>query len=552
MGTILKTAYLLLIIFTGVVSNAQAWTEPVFSRDTDTLYVGRNSVLRCNPPIPPIVDTTPRHGDLVCDWGEEIRLTYTDTDSTYGASSPRAYLLGDTVLAKYSYLLREGPRSSGQHIIYSTNFGVSWSAPHDFHNPGCVIEHIEDIVYGDGRLYVAGVDSRDTYNHYGPFFREATGLDFAWGDPVRFLNLDALFVGDSRVRVLSDTLFFIYDVVIGPFNNTVDSIYFCRSFNGGATWEEPRAVTYCRGASDGLINFETPSGLISVVYASYAPTGAKEIYQLMSLDGGETWGSRMLSADDSIHSQLPGMSRDPWGDLLVTWMDYQYGSGGGGFTGNILCRVSRDNGQSWGPIRRTTTQPTALLSASIIGGGYLGVVWVDFREGILLTELYFSESFDSGASWSEELRLTYSAGDVFSPVFVSCFPRGILLWEDSRDYHLGSYEIYLKAFETMGSGTNEDNTVKLRAPSIACYPNPSDALVTIEITGTGNEEFDVEIYDIMGRKVYEMTQFGKQSEIAHLTWNGKDRKGKEVSSGIYFIYASTATAKTSMKLLLLR
>jgi hypothetical protein len=54
----------------------------------------------------------------------------------------------------------------------------------------------------------------------------------------------------------------------------------------------------------------------------------------------------IVSDDSCQHSQWSYLYASPEGVLVASWYDYKYGSGGSGFAGDILYRISTDNGES--------------------------------------------------------------------------------------------------------------------------------------------------------------------------------------------------------------
>jgi len=69
-------------------------------------------------------------------------------------------------------------------------------------------------------------------------------------------------------------------------------------------------------------------------------------------------------------------------------------------------------------------------------------------------------------------------------------------------------------------------------------PNPFNGGTVIpfevaEMTLLDNAEIQVAIYDVLGREVYLQTAYPIQGQ-GRIVWNGRDRRGRAVSSGVYF------------------
>ena len=77
------------------------------------------------------------------------------------------------------------------------------------------------------------------------------------------------------------------------------------------------------------------------------------------------------------------------------------------------------------------------------------------------------------------------------------------------------------------------------ASEVYAYPNPVQSGYTGVITVTGlMRDSDVKIVNVAGELVFEGTSVGGQ-----FTWNGCNRSGKRVPSGVYFVLASDQNAK---------
>ena len=86
--------------------------------------------------------------------------------------------------------------------------------------------------------------------------------------------------------------------------------------------------------------------------------------------------------------------------------------------------------------------------------------------------------------------------------------------------------------------------------TISNYPNPFRTATTISFsTSEHMENTELIIYNIEGEKVKKYTIFKNQSSI---TWNGKDKNNKQVSSGIYLYKLSIGKYKKTKKMILMK
>jgi len=84
------------------------------------------------------------------------------------------------------------------------------------------------------------------------------------------------------------------------------------------------------------------------------------------------------------------------------------------------------------------------------------------------------------------------------------------------------------------------------------YPNPANPETTFSFTLAHKQDVELTVYNIRGQKVRTVYE-GSADEGAHsIVWNGKDSKGRVVSSGVYFYKLKTESAELTEKLILLK
>jgi hypothetical protein len=103
----------------------------------------------------------------------------------------------------------------------------------------------------------------------------------------------------------------------------------------------------------------------------------------------------------------------------------------------IYVKRSTDGGESFSEDRRLTHAPRASQRPSITARGQdVAVVWFDMRDGGV--DIYAKFSFDGGARWSEDVRVTRSGTAILASTARSAEGQHIV-WRDRR---LGSDQIY--------------------------------------------------------------------------------------------------------------
>lgn len=86
------------------------------------------------------------------------------------------------------------------------------------------------------------------------------------------------------------------------------------------------------------------------------------------------------------------------------------------------------------------------------------------------------------------------------------------------------------------------------------FPNPFNPSLTIslDLPLKNKENIELEIYNLKGQKVRSFSKLNINNSNHQIIWNGKDDKGQEVSSGVYFIKLETRDRSIYKKSLLLK
>jgi hypothetical protein len=84
------------------------------------------------------------------------------------------------------------------------------------------------------------------------------------------------------------------------------------------------------------------------------------------------------------------------------------------------------------------------------------------------------------------------------------------------------------------------------------YPNPFNPSTTIEFSLPHSGHVTLSIYDIMGRKVTVLYDGRMEKGSRELTWDGTDRNGELVSTGIYFYRLETEEGSFTKRMMLLK
>ncbi|MCF8355966.1 MAG: T9SS type A sorting domain-containing protein [Melioribacteraceae bacterium] len=84
------------------------------------------------------------------------------------------------------------------------------------------------------------------------------------------------------------------------------------------------------------------------------------------------------------------------------------------------------------------------------------------------------------------------------------------------------------------------------------YPNPFNPSTTIEYSVSKPQNIKIDIYDVKGALVNTLVDEFKTSGQHQTHWNGNNKNGRRVSSGVYFYQISSADKIESKKMIMLK
>ncbi|HYW69111.1 MAG TPA: FlgD immunoglobulin-like domain containing protein, partial [bacterium] len=86
-----------------------------------------------------------------------------------------------------------------------------------------------------------------------------------------------------------------------------------------------------------------------------------------------------------------------------------------------------------------------------------------------------------------------------------------------------------------------------------CSPNPFNPVTSVDydVPGAGGH-VDISVFDVAGRLVTTLYSGYHDQGTHSVTWDGRDDRGRDVASGIYFVRLDTADYRASRKMVLLK
>ena len=97
-----------------------------------------------------------------------------------------------------------------------------------------------------------------------------------------------------------------------------------------------------------------------------------------------------------------------------------------------------------------------------------------------------------------------------------------------------------------------DNVFKNSIITAKSYPNPFNPQTTIEYNIKDSGNVKLSIYNILGQEIKVLENSYKNKGSYETVWNGKDKNGDEVVSGVYFYKIEVGSESVGKKLMLIK
>jgi hypothetical protein len=265
-------------------------------------------------------------------------------------------------------------------------------------------------------------------------------------------------------------------------NNIVAAV----SDDRGATWSAPVAVTPAGSNNQGSQPVFLPDGSLALVYVTFSNPNSTTAFRIdckLSPDGGHTFPAASTTVVASVAGWDDPEVRDgvflpsatvarASGEIFVTYTAVLNG------TPRVLVTKSADKGATWStpvaasdnPAGRSVMNPAIAASPD---GKALSVVFMDKRlapGGAGLVDHFAALSFDGGATWQPNVRLTETSSDLsyapqtsrgamlgdylgVVPALGNNDPVALAIWCDTRTGDADPFVVRFSAGADAGFGT---------------------------------------------------------------------------------------------------
>jgi len=301
------------------------------------------------------------------------------------------------------------------------------------------------------------------------------------------------------------------------------------------------------------------------------------------------WGTNGVTLRDYAYVGYPHLIKDGFGGAIIMWED-----GWGGNDQNIYAqRVNAAGATLWAengiPVCRTNAYQDG-AQAILDGAGGAIAVWRDARECCVadISDIYAQKIHAAGEQPIATLLISYSA--VFSESGISLswtlseanegvrffvlrstaaeetyieLPSSFLTSDDlsfsfmDTDWKPNTSHWYRVEYSTGSERKTlfESGPVTTPAMPLTLYqnsPNPFNPSTEIRYYLPEKCSVSLDVYDVTGVLVARLSEGYRDKGTHTVSWDGRDRNGRQMSSGVYFYRLKAGKTEISRKMVLAR
>jgi len=128
----------------------------------------------------------------------------------------------------------------------------------------------------------------------------------------------------------------------------------------------------------------------------------------------------------------------------------------------------------------------------------------------------------------------------------------ILAWDDYRAYDTTAWDVYAGWIEGPGGAGVCSSDAPEACIEVRGYPNPFGSGTTLVFSLPEPDDVGLAVYDLSGRLVATLGHRWFVAGRHEVAWNGRDARGEDVGSGVYFCRLERTGTSITHKLVLLR
>jgi hypothetical protein len=201
------------------------------------------------------------------------------------------------------------------------------------------------------------------------------------------------------------------------------------------------------------------------------------------------------------------------------------------------------------------TAPGAQISQAIVsdGNGGAWIAWTDDRGGGYTYDLYAQHLGADGTTAPGGLQNGFAVcmapGMQVQPKITADGTGGaFLVWYDFRSGT--DTDIFAQRLSVNGNSAESiASPIKIRM----ARPNPTKSATEFIVEIADDGQVSARVYDISGRLIRQLLNSAPLIRGSHrIPWDGRDRQGRDVPSGAYYVKVDAGAAATSHRIVITR
>jgi hypothetical protein len=265
-------------------------------------------------------------------------------------------------------------RQLGNLMLYrSTDFGASWLPAFPLTSSGGAFR----VSVAMALPYVHVVWSDFRGGRWAIYYRRSTDGGATWEPEVRLVPSGLEETNRPQIAVLGKTVHVVWmDNRDGHAQCYIiphcTEVYYLRSMNAGATWDQPRRMTFnnqplLAGRPD-VAAFA--GGAVAIAYDQDLKIGKAGVqHVLRSFDGGNTWLAplQLGKSPEETHPAAAALGQDG----VSAWFKQD-----GGLNLGLRARLTQDSGRTWLKEEKVSSSNASTPHVAI-ADGFLHIVWLE-------------------------------------------------------------------------------------------------------------------------------------------------------------------------------
>jgi len=334
-----------------------------------------------------------------------------------------------------------------------------------------------------------------------------------------------------------------YTHSFGAGNNDV---YLIKTDSGGDTmW----ACTYGGSLEDEGHSVEQTmdGGYIVAGHTHSFGSGLDDVYLIKTDDQGDTVWTRTYGGPE--HDVGYSVEQTSDGGYVIAGYTYSFGSGQADV---YLIKTDGAGDTVWTRTYGGSGWETGSSVAETDGGGYVIVGRTNsFGEG---GELYLIRTDGAGDTvWTRTYGDSlYEAGYAVEQTS----DGGYIISGEATSFGTGESDVYLIKTDADGLVQVSEDHGEIPRPECQYlaqnYPNPFRTRTAITYALPDQQPVTLAIYDVRGALVRELASGAVSAGSHRVTWDGRDERGLEAASGVYFCHLETRHQCETRRMVLLR